>query len=82
MNIRNFFLDAVSKMASWLQHNSVPGSANESSVTLSLSSVPQFVICTLQALQELTQDCLRHSHSNHDSQRQAHQAFKQKKEKV
>lgn len=48
---------------SWLKHISIPSSANESAVTLSLSSVPQFIICTWQALQEPIQECLRHSHS-------------------
>lgn len=43
--------------------------------------MPQFIICTVQDLQESIQDCLRLSHSNHGSQKQTHQAFKQKKEK-
>lgn len=37
MKSENLFLDAVSKMASWLKHNSVPSSANESSAVLSLA---------------------------------------------
>lgn len=79
--IENLFLDAVRKMALWLKHYSVPSSANESSATLSLASVPHFIICTQQDLQESIQNCLRHSHCNNGSQKQTHQAFKQKKEK-
>lgn len=45
-------------MVSWLKRNSVPSSAHEYSMTLPLSSVLQFIIRTLQALQEHIQDCL------------------------